>query len=190
MSLRVIAGQAKGRRLKRVPGDTTRPIMDRVKEALFSIIGRDIVDATFLDLFAGTGSIGIEALSRGAKQVIFVDREGPAIKTIHQNLEITGLSENAIVRRTDAFTYLKHPPAIPFDYIYIAPPQYKNMWLDALNTIDSMPDWVEKDTEIIVQIDPKEFNSVSFKHIEAYDERKYGKTLLVFYTLKDELEEE
>lgn len=81
MPIRVIAGAAKGRRLKMVPGDTTRPVMDRVKEALFNILGRGIVGSSFLDLFAGTGSVGIEALSRGAGRVVFIDRHPLAIRT-------------------------------------------------------------------------------------------------------------
>ena len=88
--LRVIAGTARGRRLRAVPGDITRPITDRTKESLFNIIGSDIVGAGFIDLFAGTGSVGIEALSRGAKYVRFVDFHQSAIQTVKSNLEHTG----------------------------------------------------------------------------------------------------
>jgi 16S rRNA G966 N2-methylase RsmD len=84
MSIRVIAGSAKGRQLKLVPGDGTRPIMDRVKEALFNIIGRKIYDSVWLDLFAGTGSVGIEALSRGAEHALLTDNDPRAIKTTPQ----------------------------------------------------------------------------------------------------------
>ena len=98
MPIRVIAGSAKGRRLKLVPGDTTRPVMDRVKEALFSIIGRNIFDAAFLDLFAGTGSVGIEALSRGARQAVFVEMNGKAVRTIQENLTLTKLGDKAIIK--------------------------------------------------------------------------------------------
>ena len=82
MSHRVIAGFAKGRKLKLVPGDSTRPIMDRVKEALFSIIGQSILDTQFLDLFGGTGSVGIEALSRGAAHVTFVERDRAPLRAL------------------------------------------------------------------------------------------------------------
>src|SRR6185369_11189126 len=95
MSMRVIAGMAKGRVLKRVPGEGTRPIMDRVKEALFSILGDNIRGSTFLDLYAGTGSVGIEALSRGAGHVAFVENARFASKTIEENLKITGLGARA-----------------------------------------------------------------------------------------------
>ena len=190
MPLRVIAGAAKGRRLKMVPGDTTRPVMDRVKEACFSIIGRHIRDATFLDLFAGTGSVGIEALSRGASQVIFVEQDRAAIKTIQENLELTRLGDRAIIRRMDVLRFVKQRPAQPFDYIYIAPPQYKNLWLDTLQLLDNQPSWATPTATIIVQIDPTEQREVSLKHFRPYDERKYGKTLLWFFAPADDIETE
>lgn len=90
MPIRVIGGIAKGRKLKPVPGGGTRPIMDRVKEALFSILGERVVEANFLDLYAGTGSVGIEALSRGAAHVTFVDNAKLAIQTIKANLQHVG----------------------------------------------------------------------------------------------------
>jgi 16S rRNA (guanine966-N2)-methyltransferase len=185
MPLRVIAGTARGRRLKPVPGASTRPIMDRVKEALFSILGRSILDARFLDLYAGTGSVGIEALSRGAEQAIFVELDREALRTIRTNLEITRLGENAIIRRTDVLAMLKGtPPAEPFDFIFLAPPQYKGIWLETLRRLDANPDWLAANTVVIVQIDPREFQDEPFTHLEIYDERRYGKTLLLFLTRK------
>ena len=186
MSIRVIAGSAKGRRLKLVPGESTRPIMDRVKEALFSIIGRDILDSTFLDLFAGTGSVAIEALSRGAARAVMIDNERRAIQTIKQNLAITGLSEKAVVRQADAFAYLQQPPDQVYNYIYIAPPQYKNLWVKALTSLDEHPAWMSDQTEVIVQIDPAEHQPIALKHWEVADERRYGNTLLVFLRTKSE----
>jgi len=90
-NLRIIAGTARGIRIQSVPGDTTRPITDRVKESLFNIIGPDIVGSTFLDLFGGTGSVGIEALSRGAEAVTFVDLNSKSVNTIRANLAATRL---------------------------------------------------------------------------------------------------
>lgn len=182
MPMRVIAGSARGRRLKAVPGNTTRPIMDRVKEALFSILGREVIDSRFLDLFAGTGGVGIEALSRGAKQAVFVELEKAAVRTIQDNLATTGLSDRAIIRRTDVFAFLRQPaPLPPFDYIYVAPPQYKSLWLDTLKAIDENPAWVGEDSIVIVQIDPKEQQDIQLANIAAYDERQYGHTLLWFF---------
>ncbi len=182
MPLRVIAGSARGRRLNAVPGDSTRPVMDRVKEACFSILGREIIDANFLDLFAGTGSVGIEALSRGARQAVFVETNGKAVKTIRDNLEVTRLEDRGIVRRVDVFAFLKSsPPLDPFDYIYIAPPQYKRLWLQALQTLDAHPGWIKSHTRVIVQIDPKEDEAVELQTVELYDQRSYGRTRLLFF---------
>src|SRR5690554_4492856 len=106
MTMRVISGKAKGRKLKLVPGETTRPMMDRVKENLFNILGHGVVGTRWLDMFAGTGQVGIEALSRGASSVVFLDTARPAIRTIHDNLQHTGLSQGAEVLMVDAFGYL------------------------------------------------------------------------------------
>lgn len=190
MPIRVISGTAKGRKLKLVPGDSTRPIMDRVKESLFNILGRQIIGTTFLDLFSGTGSVGIEALSRGAERAMFVEREAIAVKTIQENLKSTQLEKNAIIRRTDVFTLLKAPaPSQPFDYIFIAPPQYKGLWLDTLKALDDNPDWVPEGTTVIVQIDPKEGQALSLAHLEVSDKRQYGRTELIFLERKEEVEE-
>lgn len=190
MSHRVIAGSAKGRRLKLVPGDTTRPIMDRAKEALFNIIGRDIYDVTFLDLFAGTGSVGIEALSRGAEQAVFVDTERIAIQTIDENLKATHLEKQATIIRRDAFTILKRPPDRQYDFIYVAPPQYKGIWKQVLIALEENPVWLPEGTRVIVQIDPKEKEDIQLKRLVAVDERRYGKTLLWFFVAEEPEENE
>jgi len=179
--LRVIAGTARGRRLRSVPGDTTRPITDRVKESLFDILGGDIQAATFLDLFAGTGSVGIEALSRGAAFARFIDREQQAVATVRTNLETTGLIGGAQIIKMDAFTYIAQQPDRSFDYIYIAPPQYKDLWKRALLDLDSHLGWLAKDAWIIVQIYPGELHPVELTNLVEFDRRKYGSTLLVFY---------
>lgn len=181
MSIRVIAGSAKGKQLKLVPGDSTRPIMDRVKEALFNIIGRNIYDAVVCDLFAGTGSVGIEALSRGASHAWFYDLDRKAIETIHTNLALTKLADKASVRRADAFALLKQPPAAQFTLIYVAPPQYKGMWSKILPLLDQEAAWTPEGTTVITQIDPSEHQSLALKRLHLYDERKYGNTLLLFY---------
>jgi len=185
MPIRVIAGTAKGRKLKLVPGDSTRPIMDKVKEALFNIIGREIYGAIFLDLFAGTGSVGIEALSRGASKAVFVDLERTAIQTIQDNLRATKFTEKAIVNRADALKVVSQAPSERYDFVYIAPPQYKNLWLDVMKALDANEKWINDDTQYIIQIDPKEEADVEFKHLKATDQRRYGNTLLWFFAKKD-----
>ncbi len=188
MPIRVIAGSAKGRKLKLVPGDSTRPVMDRVKEALFSILGRQIFDANVLDVFAGTGSVAIEALSRGAKHATLIDLDKQAIDTIHENLKLTGLAEKATVRRADAFVALANKPDSVYDIIYLAPPQYKGMWIKALQIIDTNMGWLREDGSIIVQIDPSEREAITLKSLSLVDERKYGNTLLLFYEPAQEIQ--
>ncbi|GAB4575048.1 MAG: 16S rRNA (guanine(966)-N(2))-methyltransferase RsmD [Anaerolineae bacterium] len=155
--------------------------MDRVKEALFNILAPDVSESTWLDMFAGTGAVGIEALSRGAREVVFLDTSGLAIKTIRENLENTGLTEGAHVVRMDAFKYLERPASRTFDVVYVAPPQYMGLWKQALLALDAHAEWLNPDAIVVVQIDPRERENIALKTLEAYDERTYGRTLLWFF---------
>ncbi|WP_077614465.1 16S rRNA (guanine(966)-N(2))-methyltransferase RsmD [Caenibacillus caldisaponilyticus] len=122
--MRVIAGKCKGRALKAVPGRTTRPTTDRVKETLFNIIGPFFEGGQVLDLYGGSGSLGIEALSRGMDRAVFIDRHGPAVMTIRRNLDACGLSEQAEVYRKDAGRALNilGQRGERFDLIFLDPP--------------------------------------------------------------------
>lgn len=182
--LRIISGKAKGRRLRSVPGDTTRPITDRVREALFNIIGPDIEGSKLLDLFAGTGSVGIEALSRGAKYVLFIDKNRQPIATIRANLKDTDLELDADVLQIDAFQYLEKNPEQKFDYVYIAPPQFNELWKRALIRLDSKPDWLSEDAWVIVQIHPVEYELLNTNCLKEFDIRSYGSTMLIFYQIE------
>ena len=186
MTLRVIAGKAKGRKLKSVPGDTTRPITDRVKEALFNIIAGDVLDSSWWDLFAGTGAVGIEALSRGAALVRFSDSNRAPIETIKSNVEHCGFKSQSDIRRGDAFTFLTSRPDRKFEYIYLAPPQYHEMWSKALELVDENIDWLTDDGWVIAQIDPKEYKVLALENLEEFEQRRYGSTLLVFYERKNQ----
>ena len=180
--MRVIAGKAKGRKLRRVPGETTRPITDRVKENLFNILGDWVCGTRWLDLFAGTGQVGIEALSRGAEQVLFVDNARLAVKTISVNLETTGLSKAARIVHMDAFRYLNPGSVKPFDVIFVAPPQYKGIWARVLKLVDvSMESFISKEGMVIVQIDPREYEEIELQSLQLFDQRRYGNTMLCFY---------
>ncbi|MBI1876831.1 MAG: 16S rRNA (guanine(966)-N(2))-methyltransferase RsmD [Chloroflexi bacterium] len=180
--MRVISGIAKGRKLKAVPSEATRPITDRTKEALFNILGTWIIEARVLDLFSGTGAVGIEALSRGAAQVTFIEKSQAATRIIGENLRTTGLAARALVKRTDVFDFLDQPSSQPFDLIYIAPPQYKQLWLKTLQKIDRQLDhWLLPDGAVVVQIHPVEYEDLALQNLVLYDERKYGSTLLCFY---------
>jgi len=180
--MRVISGYAKGIQLESVPGKSTRPITDKVKGALFNILGSSIVGKSMLDLFGGTGAVGIEALSRGADYVTFLEINYRAYQVIKQNLKSTDLDEFATVMKKDAFSLLREPPTNHFDFIYIAPPQYKNLWFKTMMLLDENPDWLTRTGSIIVQIHPKEFNSViDYTNFREIDQRSYGDTLLIFY---------
>jgi len=182
--MRVIAGTAKGRTLQSVPGDSTRPITDRVKTALFSILESQGVVAgmRWLDLFGGTGAVGIEALSRGAADVVFVERSHQAIRVLGQNLRSTGVSDRSHVVRGDAFDYLRRAGVGPFDVIYIAPPQYQELWQKALQLVDGRPELLTADGQVVVQIHPKEDDpDLPLEKLVRYDERQYGSTRLMFY---------
>ncbi|MCC7354429.1 MAG: 16S rRNA (guanine(966)-N(2))-methyltransferase RsmD [Anaerolineae bacterium] len=181
--MRVIAGEAKGHPLLSVPGQATRPIADRVKTALFDILGASVEGCRFLDLFGGTGSVGIEALSRGAAEVVFVERNAAALRVLGENLRRTGLAARAHVVRGDAFAYLTREGIAPFDFIYIAPPQYQGLWARALRDIDERPALLTAQGVAIAQIFPKEFAELSLARLRLSDRRVYGSTLLAFYSV-------
>ncbi len=125
--------------------------------------------------------MGIEALSRGASYALLVDKERNAISTIKANLQFTRLADKAKVTLLDAFDLLKSNHEKQYDYIYIAPPQYHDLWRKALTDLDANPGWLAKDGWVIIQIDPIEYTEVILKHITEFDKRRYGNTLLVFY---------
>ena len=167
MSIRVISGTARGRRLKLVPGEGSRPVMDRVKEACFSKLGRRVQQSRFLDLYAGTGSVAIEALSRGAAEALLVERDPRALRVIRENLQLAQVSERARVQRADVLAWLRSAPPQAFDLIYIAPPQYKGLWLQSLQLIDERPGWIHEETLVIAQIDPMEKQVLTLKRLGA-----------------------
>jgi len=185
--MRIIAGKAKGRQLYSVPGPGTRPMTNRAKAALFSILGTDIRGARFLDLFAGTGQVGIEALSRGAAQATFVELDAAALRTIQKNLRLTGLGERAQIVRADVFKYLQNStPPEPYDYVFLAPPQYRGWWHRTLHLLDEHLAWLAEDGWVIVQINPTEYQPVELETLILFDQRTYGSVMLCFYGIPQE----
>ncbi len=180
-TLRIIGGSAKGMRIQSVPGDSTRPITDRAKESIFNIISNDVIDSTWLDCFGGTGSVSIEALSRGAKSATVIDLHPLAVETIKKNLNHTNLEAKAKVIKSDSINFIGKEIASSFDYIYVAPPQYKRIWIKTLTTIDQNPGILTPDGWIIVQIHPIEFEDIKFSNFEIIQKRKYGSTLFVIF---------
>lgn len=133
--MRVITGSARGRRLKTLEGDDiVRPTTDRVKEAMFSIIQFELQDAAVLDLFAGSGQLGIEALSRGAASCVFVDKNKEAYETVRENLATTGLDSKATVMNADSITYIRNS-RLKFDIIILDPPYNKGILDEVLPSV-------------------------------------------------------
>ncbi|MCM3768564.1 16S rRNA (guanine(966)-N(2))-methyltransferase RsmD [Neobacillus niacini] len=136
--MRVVSGVYKGKPLKAVPGTSTRPTTDKVKEAIFNMIGPYFDGGIGLDLFAGSGGLGIEALSRGLEKVVFVDRDGKAIQTIRENIGSCNLEEQSEIYRNDAERALKAlvKREIRFDYIFLDPPYKKQQLINLMEKID------------------------------------------------------
>lgn len=187
--MRVVTGEAKGRKLKAPKTSGTRPIIDRVKQALFNIIAARVEDSRFLDLFAGTGSVGIEALSRGATSATFIELNHKVLALVRENLRITGLADRAETIQADAFKFLQNQAAKrQYDIIYVAPPQYQELAARALAMLDTST-LVPNSGLVIVQIHPKErpgVSAVPLTRLALRDERRYGSTLLMFYTIHEE----
>ena len=177
--MRVITGSARGVQLKTPEGMVTRPTTDRVKEAMFSIIHFDIPGAQVLDLFGGTGQLGIEALSRGAKSAVFVDAGEPACRLIRENLKRTRLEQQGKVVRSDYLTYLERSKE-QFDIILLDPPYAEVFLENALNKITEID--ILRTGGIIVAERPlgKEL-PWEFQGYERSKDYKYGNTLLAIY---------
>jgi 16S rRNA (guanine966-N2)-methyltransferase len=180
----VIAGTAKGTTIRSPSSPGTRPIGARGKEALFSILMPRLPDARFLDLFAGTGGVGIEALSRGAASASFVELDDSALEDLRFNLERTRVADRATVVHGDAFKFLARPPT-PFDVLFVAPPQWRELWERALLAIDARPGWIGDGGVVVVQCDPKEIHDVELTNLERLSVRSYGGVAFIFFGLRD-----
>lgn len=151
--MRVIAGKARRLPLRTVPGLDTRPTTDRIKETLFNILQNDIYGIRFLDIFSGSGGIGIEALSRGAKEAYFIENSRAAVACIRENLEFTKLIQDARIYPYDVMTALgRMAQEPPFQIIFMDPPYGKELERRVLEYIsDVRPSFVDGDTLVIVE---------------------------------------
>ena len=177
--MRVITGKARGVQLKTPAGMLTRPTTDRVKEALFSIIHFDIPGARVLDLFGGTGQLGIEALSRGAKQAVFVDAQENACKLIKENLIRTKLQQDGQVVRSDYLQYLNRCRE-RFDIILLDPPYAEVFLENALKRITEI-DILESNGIIVTERPLGKDLPWEFEGYTRSKDYKYGNTLLTVY---------
>lgn len=177
--MRVITGKARGVQLKTPDGMLTRPTADRVKEACFSIINFDIPGAKVLDLFGGTGQLGIEALSRGAKSAVFVDAREEACKLIRENLKRTKLEQDAKVIRSDYLDYLKRCRE-QYNIIFLDPPYAEVFLENALKRITEI-DILQTDGIIVTERPLEKELPWEFEGYTRSRDYKYGKTLITIY---------
>ena len=181
--MRVISGKARGVQLKTPEGMQTRPTADRVKEALFSILQFDLPGTRVLDLFGGTGQLGIEAISRGAKSAVFVDAGEPACRLIRENLRRAKMESEAQVIRADYLEYLSRCRD-KFDIILLDPPYAEVFLENALKKISEI-DILQSGGIIVTERPVEKVLSVTLEGFSRSKDYKYGKTILTLYR-KDE----
>ena len=176
--MRIISGKARGTKLYTLEGETTRPTLDRVKESLFNIIQEKIVGSSFLDVFSGSGAIGLEAASRGAKEVILCEKDKNAIKVIKKNIEKTHLE---VTLYETSFENMLEKINEKFDIIYIDPPYKTNLVYETVNKLINL-NLLKSDSLIIVETDEEERVEQALKNLNfnIIDKRKYGRVHLIF----------
>jgi 16S rRNA (guanine966-N2)-methyltransferase len=181
-SLRVIAGEAGGRRLVSPPGERVRPTTDRVKESVFSALGPDrLVGARVLDLYAGTGALAIEALSRGAARAVLVERDAAAARAIAANLESTGLAGRALLRRADVRAVVSAPAVEAFDLIFLDPPyDLREPELAAVLERLAAGGWAAATATLVVERSGTATPPIWPSGWRSTWERCYGDTLMLF----------
>lgn len=185
--MRVISGRARGTKLNSIDDIATRPTLDRVKESLFNIIRNKIEDSVVLDLFAGSGAIGIELISRGASKAYFCEKLPASSKMIYKNLEKTKCLTQSIVIEKDYRKCLQmlNNQRLSFDIIYIDPPYRENIAVDAVQQILSL-DLLKEEGIIIIETDDeqREIKELENTQLNVYDLRRYGRVSLIFLNRK------
>jgi len=177
-NMRIISGNFKGTTLFTLTGDNTRPTLDRVKESLFNILGNTFYDIFVLDLFAGSGALGLEAVSRGASFCDFVDISNDAVNIINKNIDKCHAKEVAKVHKTDFDTAIKKFPDNRFDLVFLDPPYGKDMGILAINKLDR----IVKDTGIVIlETDYTDDVPDDIGNFTKYDSRKYGRVVISFF---------
>ena len=185
--MRITGGELGGRRLHVPETSQIRPMRDQVRTALFNILS-DVVDGSaFLDLFAGTGSVGLEALSRGAERAVFVDRGREAHQLLRQNVEELGVTDRAEIIHDDVFDALARldQESETFDLVFVGPPYGHDL---APRTLQQLGDGriLTADAIVVTEVFKKESIANEYGALESFDERGYGDNRLVFYRPRDE----
>lgn len=179
--LRIIGGRLRGKKLHSLPGFLTRPTSDRVREAVFNILSSAVTDARVLDLFAGTGLLGLEALSRGAVQAVFVDNHRLPVSVIRKNILACGFDAvTQVLRRDLRREFNRLPEGLKrFHLVFIDPPYNQGLVAPTLDKLHH-GGMMEKDAVVVVEHTAKESMGKDPGPFEREDERKYGKTLVSF----------
>lgn len=181
--MRVIGGKARGRTLQAPRGKNTRPITSMIKEALFNVIGSEVVDSIWLDLFAGSGAVGIEALSRGARQAVFIDDDKIAVEIIRDNLRHCNMEREGQVYRNDVFRAIKllQKRSQHFDYIYVDPPfTNKAIFIPVLKDL-AESQLLKADGTLILRTPRKFPAEKAIGRLELYRSDNYGESTLQYY---------
>lgn len=182
--MRIISGKARGTKLYTLEGNITRPTLDRVKESVFNIIQNNIIESVFVDLFSGSGAIGLEAASRGAKKVILCEKDKNAANIIKKNIEKTHLNENTILYNMN-YEKMIEKLNEKIDIIYIDPPYKTDLAYESLKKMIEL-ELITNDTLIIVETDEEEriIKQMNELEIEIINKRKYGRVYLIFIKRK------
>ncbi len=179
--MRIIAGTCKRKSINSVPGMDTRPTSDRIRESIFNILRDTVREAVVLDLFAGTGAFGLEALSRGAEQALFIDTAPAAIKTIRSNIASCGFEDRTTAKKWDAvrdLNCLKHH-APPFSLVFLDPP-YGKGWIRPALLHLAAASCLAPDAVLVIEHTSNEREWNEIPYFFPHDQRKYGKTLVSF----------
>ena len=178
--MRVIAGIARGMKLKTPEGLHTRPTQDRIKETLFNMLQSYLADCVFVDMFSGSGGIGIEALSRGARKAYFIENAKEPLACIESNLNVTNLKDSAVILKNDAVSSLHHIFEKEVDIIFMDPPYNMGLEKQVLTYLKDMK-FVTEDTMIIVEASlENNFDYVNTLGFEVYKEKRYKTNKHVF----------
>lgn len=185
--MRIISGEAKGRKLLSPEGMNTRPTLDRIKESIFNIIQNKVYGSVVIDVFAGTGSLGLEAVSRGAKECYLIDKGQSTFKFLEQNVINFNFSDRCKCLNMDSYSALESlcNKNVSFDLIFIDPPYLKEMIPPAIDII-TKGNLLKKDGLIVCKIDTKENLYEGNLKIKLTDHRKYGNTTVCFYKYQEE----
>ena len=179
--MRIISGNARGTKLYTLEGENTRPTLDRVKESLFNIIQNKVEDSIVLDLFSGSGAIGLEALSRGAKKAILCDNSKQACEIIKKNINKTHLEGKTTIYNMDFRELLKTKIKERCDIIYLDPPYRTNYAIEAIQIILELK-LIKENAIIVIETDEKEKIIGQLEKVDCkiIDSRKYGRAYLIF----------